>query len=187
MHNIPPGFSGLRLIARDGSVERFDSPIHLLKSKGYRWLQSNVGEHFDTFSHREVIKNEEGEAVGFRSVYHHAPFIVRNAQDEPLSADEICKQVTFSRPAFVPRRFQFWNGEGPVPWTGRSRWGRYYRRPRTAQARRMSLVADPSDIPPRAKRNKANLRTSWDDLKRSTSGHRNWKRFRRHQYKTKNI
>ena len=48
---------------------------------------------------------------------------------------------------------------------------KYYRRPKTQQERSV----DPDVVPPRAKRNKRNLPSTWDDIPRSDSSIKSWK------------
>lgn len=72
------------------------------------------------------------------------------------------------------RPYKFRNG--PVPRTGRrSNYG-YWRHPKTAQELRNI------DCFTRAKRK--NIPTSWDDLERGDWRDKNWKRYRKHQWKS---
>lgn len=67
-------------------------------------------------------------------------------------------------------RFQGWNGEGPVPGTGkRVRYSRHWLRfPQTQRARRDSCrPLDEGEPKVRAKRNFHHLPSSWDDVSRS--------------------
>jgi hypothetical protein len=65
----------------------------------------------------------------------------------------------------------------PSKFSGRKRRGTsMFRRPRTFQSRRMALVADPEDVPPRAKQRQ--LPNSWDDLVRGDLNYRSWKHYR---------
>ncbi len=64
----------------------------------------------------------------------------------------------------------------------------YHRRPRTTQERRANgkglfLDIDEYRIKLRGKRNIPNLVDAWDDIMKSTWGHRSWKRHRKTQWK----
>ena len=66
---------------------------------------------------------------------------------------------------------RFWNGEGPVPGTGRIGSYSYFRRPETMAERRQNCAVDPAEPAARARRQ--NLPSSWDDICRTWM--RNWK------------
>lgn len=73
-------------------------------------------------------------------------------------------------------RFRYWNGEGPVPGTRKSRGGyAFYRRPKT-QAERRANQGIPEDGEPvvRGARKPHSLPSAWDDIRRSRV-ERNWK------------
>lgn len=75
--------------------------------------------------------------------------------------------------------------QGPVPGIHKVRAFCYVLRyPKTQQGRRLSQVLDDNEPNIRAKRNLKNLPTAWDDAVRTDHGDRNWKRYRRTQYKT---
>lgn len=73
--------------------------------------------------------------------------------------------------------------------------GRYrqHRRPRTTQERRANgkrnciEFDDGYKVKIRASRNMSNLVEAWDDVNRSSSEDRSWKKFRKEQYKPKNL
>ena len=68
----------------------------------------------------------------------------------------------------------------PVPGVHKYPKGHYYRRIRTTQERRWSCF-DHEYF--RMKRNHKNIPNSWDDIQRHFQ--RNWKKFRKTQYKAK--
>jgi hypothetical protein len=72
--------------------------------------------------------------------------------------------------------------------------GRYrqHRRPRTTQERRVngkrnSIDFDGYKVKVRASRNMSNLVEAWDDVNRSSCYDRSWKKFRKEQYKPKDV
>ncbi len=81
--------------------------------------------------------------------------------------------------------FEYRNG--PVPFTGRLVSYCYFRHPKTkAENRENSALAFDKDEYPihiEKLRNRGKLPTAWDDLGRTNE--RNWKSFRRTQYKAK--
>lgn len=90
---------------------------------------------------------------------------------------------------FTPETFR----KGPIPGTGRARWkfSSYYRYPKTLQEHRWAeaLRADReelleySSIPLKARDRDNYLPTAWDDVPRSEHAKKNWKAYRKHQYK----
>lgn len=90
------------------------------------------------------------------------------------------------------RSKKFWNGNGSVPGTGvgRSRAGwtnSSYKRPETFSALKdaFDVVDDEYDIqePPVRNRLKKVIRDVWDELSRTDYKNKNWKRYRKNQYK----
>lgn len=78
----------------------------------------------------------------------------------------------------------------PVPFTrcrrGSGYCSSYLKRPRTTQERRAYFHDEISeyDIQIRGSRSPRNLPDTWDDYIRADVGIKNWKKFRRTQYKT---
>jgi len=60
-----------------------------------------------------------------------------------------------------------------------------YRRPHTTQERRWAHAWDDEEFapPPRARRNARNLPDAWDDVWRWHGDTKNWKNYRKHQWK----
>lgn len=178
----------VRLIHRDGSVRRYSDLNGLIAQFGTHWLIANTVSHFGQYSHGETLIGTNRKTVGVIRHYSQADYMLRDAQDEPITHDQIIEAADKARRVRIElrllrKRKRNWNGTGPVP--DLRKWGneKWFRRPKTHQVRRMALAADPSDAPPRAKRNTQNIPTSWDDLGRRDVNSNNWKRFRRYQYK----
>jgi hypothetical protein len=78
-----------------------------------------------------------------------------------------------------------------MKFSGRRRtYGKKYRHPKTQSQRKINgrrnfLIYDDYKIKSRSKRNLANLANSWDDISRRDVDDKNWKRYRRFQYKIK--
>lgn len=70
-----------------------------------------------------------------------------------------------------------------VPRIGKSRHCHYWRHPRTTQERRWSLAWKEDGVMGRASRNFHNLPTTWDDIYRASYENKNWKKFRKHQWR----
>lgn len=72
-------------------------------------------------------------------------------------------------------------------WSKRSN-GHWYRHPKTTQERRWANAWDDEEFAPRirTKRNARHLPNSWDDLPRGSKG-KNWKNYRKHQWKEKGV
>ncbi len=71
----------------------------------------------------------------------------------------------------------------PVPCVQRHHWHKesYFRDIKTTQEKRRSFAAKEDGVKCRAKRNFHNLPDAWDDISRNWE--KNWKRFRKHQWK----
>lgn len=77
---------------------------------------------------------------------------------------------------------------GPVEGIGHSHWhkGSYYRRVKTFQEHRSDFTTEDEDfygVKVRCKRNSKNLPNAWDDIPRHCCDRKNWKYYRKHQWK----
>ena len=77
--------------------------------------------------------------------------------------------------------------DGPISRIRKRRKYKVHRKPRTIQERRESqgCLDEPYKIKIRNKRNHRNLPNSYDDIKRSDYENKNWKEYRKTQYKNK--
>jgi hypothetical protein len=73
-----------------------------------------------------------------------------------------------------------------VPHTGRLRGGRIWRHPRTLSAKRAAcaVLNDEMEPPIRPSRRANRLPSVWDDRRIAACGIKNWKRFRKTQYRS---
>lgn len=180
MYNVP-ALEEVRLYLRTGEVFTYKSKREALKDLGLRWIEENVGEHFCVYSHTERLVGDYEVA---NQVYRTANAIMRDPHGNPLFPGDFRALCPKKKRYRWWLRYETWNGEGPVPGTGRRPGGRYCRRVQTTSERRLAQVIDPVEPKPRAARNVSNIPKIWDDYTVAAREDRSWKRFRRTQYKT---
>lgn len=181
MHTIQAHTTSVSLFTSDGKVRTFKSYAAALKALGIRWIAANVGEHFCAFTGFETRYTENG--VVRKPCYSGAYAIMRNDRGEPVTAATF---YALNAKPFTPwwnRRYSGWNGEGPVPGTGKGHNGHYCRRVGTTSEKRMAQMVDPEEPAPRAARNVSNLPDSWDDYGVAARADISWKRFRKTRWK----
>lgn len=181
MHHIPAYTPVVTLFTNDGKSRAFPSMRAALSELGMRWIAENVGEHFCQFTGFDVRWTELGRVR--TPTYRYAFAIVRTDLGDVVTADDFRALIPKKYGAWYYRRFEFWNGDGPVPRTGKHRGGHYFRRLSTAGARRQAQCVDVEEPAPRAARNKSNIPNSWDDYAVAAREDRSWKRHRRTQWK----
>jgi hypothetical protein len=180
MHVIPPAKSAIFLFSREGLVRQFESHSEALTQLSLRWISENVGRYFHEYlgSGRALVSGE----VSLH--YQNAGFVLRDTTGQPL----VAKDFYAARRAMSPlvpfswNKYALWNGEGPVPGTGRRGSYRQFRNPGT-QALRRSASHFEGEPPIRARRNATNLPSSWDDVSRKDRQSNSWKRYRKTQWK----
>jgi hypothetical protein len=177
MYQIPQYKTSVVMFSVDGGVRIFRSPAEAVRQLGHRWISENVGPEFRVFSHTESFRGET------RRIYLESRYVMRDDFGNRLTSADFT--TLHRKPDFWSRwrgpALSRWNGDGPVPFTGKSSGGYCFRRPQTMQERRWGQAADTDDIAPRARRNPANLPNAWDDEQISARGNRSWKSFRRYQ------
>lgn len=181
MQHIPP-FEAVTLVHRGGRREVFRNLDSVVRAYGYGRLCRELGDSFKqhySFHYAWHI-DADGEEV---------PELI----DRTSNADafvllgpngDILTHASLPLPPYRQRHWwgmDFWNGEGAVPGTGRSRYSRRRPRMRLQSARRQSEVLE-DDIGPRPARRAHNL-PSYEPGWRSTTGNHNWKLHRPHQWK----
>lgn len=184
MHVIAPHLSAISLFSHAGLVRRFASKKETVSELGYSWISQYVGSHFREFSHRERLYSERHpDGYRYTAVYTIRPYILRDELGTILRAGD------FPRP-YIPRgrwrylAFNFWNGAGPVPYTGKRGRFKQSRHPGTQPARREAAYFPEYGEPRiRAKRKAIGAPTAWDNLRRADIEDRSWKRNRAHQWK----
>lgn len=181
MHTIPAYTPRVTLFTNDGQTRKFESHKAALEELGLNWIARNVGEHFSQFDGFDVLHTESGITKTPR--YRQAYAIMRTDLGDVLTAADFRSLVKKHYPMWRYGRYLYWNGEGPVPWTGKRSGGRWLRRIGTTQERRMAQSLDPDEPAPRAARNEKNLPNSWDDYSIAAREDINWKRHRKTQWK----
>lgn len=165
------------LLCRNGTRQIFRNRNQALKSLGRTFIAYSVGAQFQVPVHAEP---GDAAAAHFR-VYD---FVLRDAQGRVLTISDFPKPNGSSLRTWYYRNI-FWNGKGPVPYTGKRGRHAHYRAMRTTQERRLSQehLLDPLAPRVRPKRNMVNLPDSWEDVARSDLKEQNWKRQRKTQYR----
>lgn len=185
MHVVPAHQSAVTLFSHAGEVECFPSLKAALRALGLAWIRQNVGPEFRVFSHVERRLQPDSDTWHYRRCYDTYAYVMRNDAGEALTAADFFEFVQKPARRWGYRIPDSWNGEGPVP--GIRAWrsgGHYFRRIRTTQERRWATpVAEEGEPAPRPERNLRNLPNSWDDYGIAARADRNWKRFRRQQWK----
>lgn len=172
MHVIPPAPSRVFLVRGGLRLHVFTSLLDL-------------GRHLGLAALRELAYAEHrGEpAVSWYAVDVVLPaaLVVRNEAGDVLTWREVLRACRELAPRKARDRFHTWNGEGPVPRTGRRRNYRFKRSIRTTQELRMIAGVLPEEGEPAWRGVRRNLPTAWDDL--FPHRDRSWKRHRRTRWK----
>lgn len=168
------------LIDRDNNYCEYDSFEHLISCIGIKGIGNNFNDTYTTTGwFLEYIK-------------HPVDYVVLDSMNRVVQTyilEEAIKEYSEKNPkkeyVWVPRSISCKNYPGfrygPVPFTGKVHgYGRYYRHPKTRQERIANLYDDKFV---RGKRKDKHLPTSWWDISRKDTYDRNWKRFRKTQYK----
>src|ERR1700693_4824501 len=128
MHIIRQYQTAVTLFKRNGEVVFFSSMKTAFRQLGYPWITANVGPHFRTFSHHVHVsfdgriaynRNEIGGTSIQRPIYAEYDYIMRNDAGDPLTAESFAFLRARRSGRYAGRRFRFWNGDGPVPGTGK--------------------------------------------------------------------
>lgn len=173
MHTIAKYEPGVVLFSRAGTVTRYDSLKSALAELGFRWIKENVGVDFTTRFYREY-------SWSWSTCSH----ILQTDYGASLTAADFLP--------FVPKPVKRWwarldyNGVGPVPGVRKYRGGRrHFRLVRTMNECRAAALVLPEEgeVPPRPRRNEKNIPDSWDEIHCSSRRNRNWKRYRKTQWK----
>lgn len=209
------------LVSKAGIIASYKNKEEAYKMLGYEFIFNNVGFELRTINRKDALyhylitdgnkfirnqwmadgKTRYGEVMdkiaSHANMNRYGNYMLVNEYDEKLCiADfyEIIRRERNNRNIFKSHyNWRYWNGEGSVPGTGKKGYRRYYRRPKTMNARKAAaetLFASDDDIydifiPVRSSRSMWRLPNSWDDIPRASNSSNNWKRFRTTQYKEK--
>lgn len=163
-----------------GHTRSFASRQAAFKALGYHWILENVG--------REFYVREPYTPPGY-FVYSERPpeWILEQSNGLRLTVQDF---TTLWCEVLARRRMARWKnypGYGPVPGTGRRRYGKYFRSLRHMNERRAAalVVTEDGEVAPRPNRGVSLLPNPWDDYTIAARRDRNWKRFRKTQWKPK--
>jgi hypothetical protein len=164
MHIITPYDSGAFLKRSNGTWQFYESRRQLFTALGWNVLRrcGRPGAWF--FGWQTVVKDIDGNRLTARVFEVFA------------TPKELRKAERQSHPI----------GTGAVPGTGvRGRGNSMRRCLKTTQERRLHAFfdTDAGEPKPRARRTGSNLASAFDDQIRSDAGARNWKHYRKHQWK----
>lgn len=193
MHIITRRPRAVTLFAVTGEVRRFTSLLAARKHLGLAWITHNVRPQFHAFNHTawptqrastRLHATPIDESSRADSRYEHARYVMRDDFGEAITGADFVELESAGCTDWIPSHLRYWNGEGPVPRTGLRRGRSCYRRVRHMNARRgAETFHAEGEVSPRAARDTGRLPNPWDDYKESSYGQRNWKRFRKHQWK----
>lgn len=187
MHQIPAHETSVTLFSSDGGVWVYRTMKAALNALGQHWIAKNVGPHFRVFRHVSRYFDTERECWVRTPEYDDYHFIMRDDFGAVVTAASFDALIERKRwRSWWERRYGAWNGEGPVPGTRCHRGGGHcYRRPKTMNERRQAalILEEEGEVAPRPTRDANNLPNSWDDYWVSARDDRNWKRYRKHQWK----
>lgn len=159
----------VRLINRLGQVVWTFKSINDA-AKYYNWLYNNNNVN-DTFDKVQYGVYHHGERFQYTPTVHH---ILRDDDDNIVSMWDLWEII---KPKRKRSRYN-WNS-----WAKRKS-GKCYRHPKTTQERRMAYAIDEEyPIKVRSKRNATNLTDYYDDVYFSYWKNKNWKKYRKHQWK----
>ncbi len=183
MIEVPKFHPPFVLSERDGTRRTFFTRLEVVKALGESFLREALGEAFtaDTVKFHHYGKDEYWPEVVCKGVR----YVLTDSRGRVMQASDFADLFRPYQPWWV-YRYRFYNGQGPVPGTRKWKAGHHmFRHPRTAQERRMALVADPDDALalPRPRRTGLHLPSAWDDLYPKARRNRSWKQFRKTQYK----
>lgn len=197
-------FNTVFLYNTKGDVTVYDNKEQAFKELGFNFISFHVGKELRVpgklFSHFIYPKHVKTNTDFFNKHYpnsrqlHHADHILLNEFGEVLAIDDfedviISERKKNDEKGFYTkyRRIEGWNGTGPVPGTGGWGNGHYFRHPVTLQALKAACGVCKEDGEPsmRGNRTKSHVPSSWDDIHRSDRGIRNWKKYRKQQWKQK--
>jgi hypothetical protein len=193
MHIVQPYQTAVTLFKRNGDVVAFSSMQAAFRQLGFSWIAANVGPHFRTFSHHvyvsldgRVVRNRKeigGIAIQW-PVYVEHDYVMRDDSGNPLTAESFAFLRAKSSGSYTVRGFRYWNGVGPVPFTGKQTGAHYFRNIRYVNAKRVAqYFPEDGELAPRAARNARGEPDSWDDKPIAARSCRNWKRYRKIQWR----
>lgn len=194
MHKISAYEARVFLFYKNGGRTTYASKSQALKILGQKFIRNEVGENFIQFSHREWpsihwdSNGDMGPSIPGEVIFKHSNFIMRDEFGKTLTLADFMDLIHMGKEpvrSLYFYRFGYYCGEGPVPGTGKSRShrGSYFKVFSSVPEMRQNQVIEADEPVARAQRNLHNLSSAWDDDIRKDRRNKNWKRFRKTQYK----
>jgi hypothetical protein len=196
MYNIEPYKPKIRITSngKPQEIYEFEDYNAFLNWADYTFINSRICSSF-----KKVGWFIPGNIDGivrwdkqFRTDYSYTLYIVRDEFSSVYSTNEIVNDWKELRQERIRKRSSWWRArfepnyeyrKDPVPGTHHRSHGRWCRRVKTTQERRLN-ERDIEFV--RGRRRPHMLPNSWDDLYIMNNRIKSWKRHRDHQYKEKN-
>ena len=176
----------------DGREIWFASAGAALDAVGLRWIGQNIASDFAAPVTRAVLDPRTGQLI------HGTEWVMETHRGQRLVYEDFAAlrherdrhrnhRGNFARIG-LGRQLAHQVGRGPVPFTGRRTAGHYFRYPSTVNEKRLAVfvMREDGEVAPRGKRSASNIADAWDDLPVRARENRNWKRFRKSQWKVGN-
>ena len=184
MWTIFPVNGSVKLFSKEGLVAEYTSKEIALKALGFGWIERNVGPHFNVFSHMTRLTPYWGNTP----ISQQYAYVLRDREADVLTSIDFYPKAT-SRRTYLGllwvRRHASWNGYGPVPGIHRQRRSNRYRSMAFIRAHKASeIFKEEGEVKGRLSCKTKQPPNNWDDYRVSATKNRNWKRFRKNQYKT---
>ena len=198
MYNVPTFVPKVYLIHRDGrkweykNIEEAARVLRAANFLGDYYHAPLIGSHFNEAKYHDYIPEDEPIPL---NTYD---YIVRDELGTIITCNELREIASKNRTSRWRKRYlsqaevtQKHFRDIPIPYTGRRPGYNVYRKIHTTPEHRdndfLNYDEDALEynIKARPSRRKHMLPTSWDDNVRSDFGCKNWKRFRKHQWKEK--
>lgn len=176
MYAIPPHCSSVTMTSRGGASYHFASLESAVRVLGFSWLIRNLGTPSE-MHHPYLVE-------GWGAPHFEYKWVMTTSFGEVVTCAAIERfRAKFSKQ--VPA-FKVYAGSGPVPGISRPRHWHYCRRVRHMNERRQAaaVLAEYGEIPPRGRRNTANLPNPYDDYLVASREDRSWKKFRKTRWKS---
>lgn len=156
----------------DGIVHTFKDYNEVVRY--WPWIKSLGG--FVGIAHKVTYSPEDGFAWPAR----YYTYALRDSYGNSVDPHDVACDY---RARYVRGR---WRQPNRLPGRKYSN-GHWFRRPRTTQEKRWAHAWEDEEFAPkvRGRRSLCNLPDAWDDFRRSDLESRNWKRYRKYQWKNK--
>lgn len=161
-----------------GNTTVFNSKKELAKELGYGFIYNNVTKFI----------GKSSDIIFYDSNRDYGRYIIRNEYNESLTINDFLEVFNeLKKERNIKKRDRWdrlygWNGYGAVPGTGGRSYGNYFRHPKTLKTLKYA-VSDVVDFEPivKIRGGKSNIPTSYSDIRKERC--KNWKEFRKNQYK----